>query len=71
AMLVAPVKIGAGGTIGAGSTITTSTADGKLVLTRARQTTVEGWSRPAQADPAAQAATIIAALGAEPAKPAK
>ena len=47
-MLVAPVRIGAGATIGAGSTITESTADGKLTLTRARQSTVENWKRPAK-----------------------
>jgi bifunctional UDP-N-acetylglucosamine pyrophosphorylase/glucosamine-1-phosphate N-acetyltransferase len=45
-MLVAPVRIGAGATIGAGSTITEPAADGKLTLARARQVTVEKWSRP-------------------------
>jgi len=45
-MLVAPVRIGAGATIGAGSTITQPAADGKLTLARARQVTVEKWSRP-------------------------
>jgi bifunctional UDP-N-acetylglucosamine pyrophosphorylase/glucosamine-1-phosphate N-acetyltransferase len=45
-MLVAPVRIGAGATIGAGSTITADAAALKLTLTRARQTTVEGWRRP-------------------------
>jgi bifunctional UDP-N-acetylglucosamine pyrophosphorylase/glucosamine-1-phosphate N-acetyltransferase len=44
-MLVAPVRIGAGATIGAGSTITESAADGKLTFTRARQTTLENWTR--------------------------
>jgi len=45
-MLVAPVRIGAGATIGAGSTITEDAPDGKLTLTRAEQTTVDGWKRP-------------------------
>ena len=45
-MLVAPVRIGAGATIGAGSTITQPAADGKLTLARARQLTVQNWSRP-------------------------
>lgn len=45
-MLVAPVHIGANATIGAGSTITADAPAGKLTLTRAKQTTVEGWNRP-------------------------
>jgi bifunctional UDP-N-acetylglucosamine pyrophosphorylase/glucosamine-1-phosphate N-acetyltransferase len=45
-MLVAPVKIGAEATIGAGSTITKDAPDGKLTLARARQVTVDGWRRP-------------------------
>jgi len=45
-MLVAPVRIGAGATIGAGSTITQAAAGGKLTLARARQLTVENWTRP-------------------------
>ena len=44
--LVAPVEIGAGATIGAGSTITRDTPAGELTLARARQKTVQGWSRP-------------------------
>jgi bifunctional UDP-N-acetylglucosamine pyrophosphorylase/glucosamine-1-phosphate N-acetyltransferase len=42
------VRIGAGATIGAGSTITQDAADGKLTLTRAKQTTVDAWQRPAK-----------------------
>jgi bifunctional UDP-N-acetylglucosamine pyrophosphorylase/glucosamine-1-phosphate N-acetyltransferase len=45
-MLVAPVRIGSGATIGAGSTITQPAPDEKLTLARARQVTVEKWSRP-------------------------
>ncbi len=45
-MLVAPVRIGAHATIGAGSTIAADAPAGKLTLTRAKQTTVEGWKRP-------------------------
>jgi len=44
--LVAPVKIGRGATIGAGSTITKDTPDGELTLSRAKQLTVSGWQRP-------------------------
>jgi bifunctional UDP-N-acetylglucosamine pyrophosphorylase / glucosamine-1-phosphate N-acetyltransferase len=45
-MLVAPVKIGANANTGAGSTITKDAPDGKLTLARARQVTIEGWTRP-------------------------
>ena len=44
--LIAPVKVGAGATIGAGTVVTHDTPDGKLTLGRARQATVEGWRRP-------------------------
>ncbi len=44
--LVAPVTIGNHATIGAGSVITRSAADGELTLARARQTTIPGWKRP-------------------------
>ena len=44
--LVAPVTIGAGATIAAGSVITRNAPDDKLTLARARQTTVDGWQRP-------------------------
>jgi bifunctional UDP-N-acetylglucosamine pyrophosphorylase / glucosamine-1-phosphate N-acetyltransferase len=61
-MLVAPVRIGAGATIGAGSTITQNAPDGELTLTRAKQTTVTGWQRPTKADDKEKAAAIDAAL---------
>jgi bifunctional UDP-N-acetylglucosamine pyrophosphorylase / glucosamine-1-phosphate N-acetyltransferase len=44
--LVAPVTIGEGATIGAGSTITKQAPSDKLTITRAKQTTIEGWQRP-------------------------
>ncbi len=44
--LVAPVTIGRNSTIGAGSTITRDTPQDKLTLSRAKQTTMPGWSRP-------------------------
>ena len=46
ANLVAPVEIGEGATIGAGSTISREAPAGKLTLNRAPQKTVEGWQRP-------------------------
>lgn len=44
--LVAPVEIGSGSTIGAGSTITRKTPAGKLSLSRSKQITIDGWLRP-------------------------
>ena len=45
-VLVAPVTIGAGGTVGGGSTITKSTPPGALSVTRAKQVSLAGWVRP-------------------------
>ncbi len=44
--LVAPVSIGDGATIGAGSTITKDAPAGELTLSRAKQMTLKGWQRP-------------------------
>ncbi|HEX3845848.1 MAG TPA: bifunctional UDP-N-acetylglucosamine diphosphorylase/glucosamine-1-phosphate N-acetyltransferase GlmU [Steroidobacteraceae bacterium] len=61
-MLVAPVRIGAGATVGAGSTITETAPAGELTLTRARQTTIEGWKRPPKFSDADKQAIIEAKL---------
>jgi bifunctional UDP-N-acetylglucosamine pyrophosphorylase/glucosamine-1-phosphate N-acetyltransferase len=45
-MIVAPVEIGPGATIGAGSTITKDAPPGELTVARARQSTISGWQRP-------------------------
>jgi bifunctional UDP-N-acetylglucosamine pyrophosphorylase/glucosamine-1-phosphate N-acetyltransferase len=45
-VLVAPVEIGAGATIGGGSTIAKHAPAGELTVARARQTTLRGWKRP-------------------------
>ena len=45
-VLVAPVTVGAGATIAAGSTVIESVPAGKLTVARARQTTIENWQRP-------------------------
>ena len=44
--LVAPVTVGKGSTIGAGSTITQNTPEHELTLSRSKQVTVAGWKRP-------------------------
>ncbi|TZF90344.1 bifunctional UDP-N-acetylglucosamine diphosphorylase/glucosamine-1-phosphate N-acetyltransferase GlmU [Cognatilysobacter lacus] len=44
--LVAPVTLGKGATIGAGSVITKDAPAGELTLARARQASLEGWHRP-------------------------
>jgi bifunctional UDP-N-acetylglucosamine pyrophosphorylase/glucosamine-1-phosphate N-acetyltransferase len=44
--LVAPVTVGKGATLGAGTTLTRNAPAGKLTVSRARQTTIEGWTRP-------------------------
>jgi bifunctional UDP-N-acetylglucosamine pyrophosphorylase/glucosamine-1-phosphate N-acetyltransferase len=44
--LVAPIRVGDGATIGAGSTLTKDAPDGELTIARSRQTSVSGWKRP-------------------------
>ncbi|MES2943020.1 MAG: bifunctional UDP-N-acetylglucosamine diphosphorylase/glucosamine-1-phosphate N-acetyltransferase GlmU [Pseudomonadota bacterium] len=47
-VLVAPVTIGAGGTVGGGSTITKSTPPGSLSVARGKQLSIANWKRPAK-----------------------
>ena len=47
-MLVAPLRLGDGATIAAGSTITKDVPPGTLAVARQRQTAVKGWKRPAK-----------------------
>jgi bifunctional UDP-N-acetylglucosamine pyrophosphorylase / glucosamine-1-phosphate N-acetyltransferase len=48
-VLVAPVRIGSGGTVGAGSVITKDTAPGTLAVARGKQVSIAGWERPKKA----------------------
>lgn len=45
-VLVAPITIGAGGTVGGGSTLTKSTPPGALAVARGKQMVLDGWQRP-------------------------
>ena len=47
-VLVAPVTIGAGGTVGASSTITKDTPPGALSVARGKQVSIANWQRPAK-----------------------
>ena len=51
-VLVAPVTIGAGGTVGGGSTITKSTEPGALSVARGKQVSIANWERPKKASKA-------------------
>jgi bifunctional UDP-N-acetylglucosamine pyrophosphorylase/glucosamine-1-phosphate N-acetyltransferase len=47
-VLVAPLTVGAGGTVGGGSTLTKDTPPGALSVARARQVSIANWKRPAK-----------------------
>jgi len=51
ASLVAPVEIGAGATVGAGSVVSREAPAEKLTITRARQITLDHWQRPRKQEP--------------------
>jgi bifunctional UDP-N-acetylglucosamine pyrophosphorylase / glucosamine-1-phosphate N-acetyltransferase len=44
--LVAPVRVGKGATLGAGTTLTKDAPAGKLTISRPKQMTIENWQRP-------------------------
>lgn len=48
-VLIAPVTIGAGGTVGGGSTISKSTEPGALSVARGKQVSIANWKRPQKA----------------------
>jgi bifunctional UDP-N-acetylglucosamine pyrophosphorylase/glucosamine-1-phosphate N-acetyltransferase len=47
-VLIAPVTIGAGGTVGGGTTLTKDTAPLALSVARARQVSIPNWKRPSK-----------------------
>ena len=47
--LVAPVRVGAGATLGAGTTLTKDAPAGELTVSRAKQLSIAGWKRPSKA----------------------
>jgi bifunctional UDP-N-acetylglucosamine pyrophosphorylase / glucosamine-1-phosphate N-acetyltransferase len=47
-VLVAPITLGAGATIGGGSTINKDAPAGQLTVARAKQISLAGWSRPSK-----------------------
>jgi bifunctional UDP-N-acetylglucosamine pyrophosphorylase/glucosamine-1-phosphate N-acetyltransferase len=48
--LVAPIRVGAGATLGAGTTLVKDAPAGQLTVSRAKQLTVSGWRRPVKKD---------------------
>ena len=48
-VLIAPVSIGEGGTVGGGSTIGKDTPAGQLTVARGKQVSIAGWKRPVKA----------------------
>jgi len=47
--LVAPIRVGRGATLGAGTTLTKDAPAGELTLSRAKQVSIQGWKRPVKA----------------------
>ncbi|NDG42085.1 MAG: bifunctional N-acetylglucosamine-1-phosphate uridyltransferase/glucosamine-1-phosphate acetyltransferase, partial [Betaproteobacteria bacterium] len=48
-VLIAPLNIGDGGTVGGGSTVSKDTAPGELTVARGKQVSITGWKRPVKA----------------------
>jgi bifunctional UDP-N-acetylglucosamine pyrophosphorylase/glucosamine-1-phosphate N-acetyltransferase len=54
-VLVAPITLGAGGTVGGGSTLTKDTPAGALSVARGKQVSISNWSRPTKIPKASKA----------------
>ena len=52
--LVAPVTVGRGATLGAGTTLTRNAPPGQLTVTRVKQMSIASWKRPVKAPPASK-----------------
>jgi bifunctional UDP-N-acetylglucosamine pyrophosphorylase/glucosamine-1-phosphate N-acetyltransferase len=48
-VLIAPIRVGAGATVGGGSTISKDVPAGQLAVARGKQAAITGWSRPVKA----------------------
>jgi bifunctional UDP-N-acetylglucosamine pyrophosphorylase/glucosamine-1-phosphate N-acetyltransferase len=44
--LIAPVRVGKGATLGAGTTLSKDAPEGKLTVSRSKQMTIDAWQRP-------------------------
>ena len=44
--LIAPVTVGKGATLGAGTTLSKDAPAGMLTISRSKQVSIEGWKRP-------------------------
>jgi tetrahydrodipicolinate N-succinyltransferase len=60
--LVAPVTVGRGATLGAGTTLTKDAPAGELTLSRAKQLTLSGWKRPVKQKKEANMCGIVGAV---------
>ncbi|MEJ2143079.1 MAG: bifunctional UDP-N-acetylglucosamine diphosphorylase/glucosamine-1-phosphate N-acetyltransferase GlmU [Gammaproteobacteria bacterium] len=47
-VLVAPVKVGKGATLGAGTVLTSDAPENELTITRVKQKSIKGWQRPSK-----------------------
>ena len=54
-VLIAPITIGAGATIGGGSTLSKDAPAGQLTVARAKAISLAGWKRPTKKTPSAKA----------------